>query len=96
MASGEVLEQVMPVVSQRTKDNIRGKFMVDVRVHADPSGNVTDAKLDLHGPSKYFADLSLEAARKWRFRPSDAAQDWILHFKFEKSGFSVVPAHVSP
>ncbi len=96
VVSGEILDQVMPEVTQRTKDNIRGRFMVDARVHVDPSGSVTDAKLDLRGPSKYFADRTLEAARKWRFRPADAPQDWVLHFKFEKSGFTVVPVHVSP
>jgi hypothetical protein len=96
MASGEILDQVMPVVSQYAQATVRGKFMVDVRVHVDPSGSVSAAKIELHGPSKYFADLSLETARKWRFRPSDTAQDWILRFKFEKSGYTVVPAHVSP
>jgi TonB family protein len=96
MVSGEILDQVMPAVSQHAQSTVRGKFMVDVRVHVDPSGSVTDAKIELRGPSRYFADSSLEAARKWRFRPSDAEQDWILHFKFEKSGFTVVPAHVSP
>lgn len=96
MASGEILDQVLPAATQHAQDGVRGKFMVDVRVHVDPSGSVSDAKLDLRGPSKYFAGLSLEAARKWKFRPTDTAQDWILHFKFEKSGFSVVPVHVSP
>ncbi len=96
MASGEILDQVMPAVLPHAQATVRGKFMVDVRVHVDPSGSVSDAKIELHGPSKYFADLTLEAARKWRFRPSDAAQDWMLHFKFDKSGSTVVPVHESP
>lgn len=96
MVSGEILDQILPAATQHAQDGVRGKFMVDVRVHVDPSGSVSDAKLDLRGPSKYFAELSLDAARKWKFRPTDTAQDWILHFKIEKSGFSVVPVHVSP
>jgi hypothetical protein len=96
MASGEILDQVMPAVLPHAQASVRGKFMVDVRVHVESSGSVSDAKIELHGPSKYFADLTLEAARKWRFRPSDAAQDWMLHFKFDKSGSTVVPVHVSP
>jgi TonB family protein len=96
MASGEILDQVMPAVLPHAQASVRGKFMVDVRVHVDPSGTVSDAKIEQHGPSNYFAGLTLEAARKWRFRPSDAAQDWMLHFKFDKSGSTVVPVHVSP
>lgn len=95
-APGEILEQVMPTVSDHTKATLRGRFMVNVRVHVDPSGKVTDTKLELRGPSSYFAKRTVEAAKQWKFRPSDAPQEWVLRFEFEKTGFKVTPARVSP
>jgi serine/threonine protein kinase len=95
-APGEILEQVMPTVTDHTKASLRGRFMVHVRVRVDPSGKVVDAKLDLRGPSAYFAKRSVEAARQWKFRPSDTGQEWVLRFEFEKAGFKVTPSRVSP
>jgi hypothetical protein len=95
-APGEILDQVMPTVSDHTKSTLRGRFMVNVRVRVDPAGKVVDSKLDLRGPSAYFAKRSMEAARQWKFRPSDGEQTWVLRFEFEKSGFKVTPSRVSP
>jgi serine/threonine-protein kinase PknG len=96
IADGEILEQVMPTVTDHTKATLRGRFMVHVRVRVDPSGKVTEAKLDLRGPSSYFAKRSVEAARQWKFRPADTGQEWVLRFEFEKTGFKVTPVRVSP
>ena len=95
-APGDILEQVLPTVTDHTKATLKGKFMVHVRVRVDPSGKVVDTKLDLRGPSAYFAKRSVEAARQWKFRPSDAGQEWVLRFEFEKTGFKVTPSRVSP
>src|SRR6266852_1331793 len=64
---GEVLEQVLPDVSDKARGTIHGKVRVSVRVHVEPGGNVSQADLDSPGPSKYFADLALQAARRWEF-----------------------------
>ena len=98
---GVVISQVVPDVPQSARDTIRGAVRVAVRVAVDPSGSVTRATLDSPGPSKYFADLALQAARRWRFRPTrvdgrDVASEWILRFRFEKTATKVLPVEAAP
>ena len=71
LVPGKVVHQVMPDVPRKARDTIRGKVRVSVRVRVNPSGNVAGAKLDSPGPSRYFAQLSLKAARRWKFRPAE-------------------------
>jgi hypothetical protein len=54
-ARGEVLDQVLPDVSEKARNSIQGKVRVTVRVHVEPGGSVSQAELDSPGPSKYFA-----------------------------------------
>jgi TonB family protein len=62
---------------------------VGVKVAVDKSGNVTGAEFSSAGPSKYFANLALEAARKWKFAPAQKdARSADLHFTFKRSGTS--------
>ena len=98
---GEVLHQVVPEVPAKARQTIRGKVNVNVRVHIDPSGSVTLAELDSAGPSKYFAQLALEAARRWEFAPAKAthrevADEWILRFEFFRTDTKVVPVRSIP
>jgi len=72
-----------------------------VQVRVDPSGKVVDARLAPLGPSKYFARVALEAARRWKFRPArvggqGVASEWLLRFEFERSGTTVKPQQVAP
>jgi TonB family protein len=95
--SGAVLDQVLPDVPQRARDTIRGALKLSVRVHVDAAGEVVSAELDSPGPSPYFAQLALGAARRWKFSPAGAAGrgvagDWILHFEFTREGTRVIPA----
>jgi TonB family protein len=95
-APGEVFHQVLPEVPSKARKTIQGKVKVSVRVHIDPSGGVTLAELDSPGPSKYFAQLALEAARRWKFAPAKAthrkvANEWILRFEFFRTNTKVVP-----
>src|SRR5882724_277541 len=90
-ARGEVLEQVLPDVSEKARGTIQGKVRVTVRVHVEPGGNVSQAELDAPGPSKYFADLALEAARRWEFTAPEVnghstPSDWLIRFEFSQSG----------
>ena len=99
--NGAVLQQVMPRVAASARDTIEGKIRVWARVKVDPSGNVTEAALEKHGPSKYFARLSLEAAREWKFTPPQeqgraVASEWRLRFGFRRTDTEVVPEQVSP
>jgi TonB family protein len=100
-AKGAVAGQVMPEVSERARATIEGKVLVTVRVAVDPSGRVTDASLESAGPSKYFANLALQAARGWQFTPAQkdgrpVPSVWILRFQFRRDGTDATPVETSP
>jgi len=78
-----VIHQVLPNVPQSARDTIRGTVRVGIKVSVDPSGSVIDATIDSQGPSSYFANLALQAARQWKFAPARSApDDWNLRFEF--------------
>jgi TonB family protein len=98
---GEVLDEVLPEIPSKARQTIQGKVKVSVRVHVNPSGSVTLAELDSAGPSKYFAQLTLEAARRWKFAPAKAthrevADEWILRFEFFRTDTKVVSVRTIP
>jgi TonB family protein len=91
----------MPSVSHRSLNTITGKVRVAVRLAVDKSGHVEHATLSSPGPSKYFADEALSAARRWSFQPPRVAGDavasqWIVHFAFARGGVEAKPDQVSP
>jgi TonB family protein len=91
-----VLEQVLPTVPQSARNTITGKIKVVVRVEVSPSGEVSEAKLISAGPSQYFANLALAAARRWKFTPEQvhgegAPSAWNLRFQFSRSATQVYP-----
>jgi TonB family protein len=97
---GEVVQQVLPDVSRSALRTIQGKLKVRVKVTVDSSGNVVEAKFDSRGPSKYFADHALQAARRWTFKPPQVdgqgvPSEWMLKFEFVRSAASVHPAQLS-
>jgi TonB family protein len=97
---GEVLNQVLPEISQRSRSTIRGTVRVVVKVHVDSTGSVTSAQL-ASSPSRFFGDAALEAARSWDFAPAKVggqhvASDWLLRFDFTQAGTNVFPAQTSP
>ena len=97
---GEVLNQVLPEVSQRSRSTIRGTVRVVVKVHVDSSGSVTSAELAAT-PSRFFADAALQAARRWDFAPAKVgdqhvASEWLLRFDFTQADTKVFPAQTSP
>lgn len=98
---GEVLDQVLPDVSQKARGTIRGKVRVSVKVHVDQAGSVSGAELDSAGPSSFFAELALQAARKWAFTPPEVdgksvASEWRLRFEFTQKDTKVIPAQTAP
>ena len=86
--SPSVFHEEIPDVPRRARDTIRGHIKVAVRVTVDSSGNVVDETLENRGPSKYFARLATEAARKWKFAPADNqdSRKWLLRFEFTRGG----------
>ena len=100
-ARGEVLDQILPDAPQKALDTIHGVVRVAVRVHVDPTGNVSDAELDSPGPSQYFADLALKAARRWQFNSPDVGghsvpSEWLIRFHFTPSGPTAIPTQTAP
>jgi TonB family protein len=100
-ARGEVLDQVLPDVSEKARATIHGKVRVTVRVHVEPAGSVSSAELDSPGPSKYFADLAVQAARRWEFTSPElnghsAPSDWLIRFEFTQSGTQAFPKQTMP
>jgi TonB family protein len=83
-----VLHEEIPDVPRRNRDTIRGHIKVSVRVTVDSSGKVVGETLERTGPSKYFARLATEAARKWKFVPAGNhdSRKWLLQFEFTRGG----------
>jgi len=98
---GAVVERVQPEVSSNASKTIQGRVKVKIRLTVGPNGNVSNAAFDSSGPSKYFANLALEAARQWKFKPpvvdgQTVPSVWILQFQFGRNGTDVTPVEVSP
>ncbi len=99
-SSGGVERRVLPDVPRSASNTISGTIKVVVRVEVDASGKVTAARFDTAGPSKYFSNLALKAARDWEFSAPVAhgqpsASTWLLKFRFQRSSTQVDPERVS-
>jgi TonB family protein len=98
---GEVLDQVLPDAPEKALATISGKVRVTVLAHVNPSGNVSDADFTDPGPSKYFADLALKAARRWEFNSPEVnghsvPSEWEIRFEFTPAGVQAFPHQVTP
>jgi TonB family protein len=101
VVQGSVLHQVEPDVSRSALRTIEGRLKVVVEVSVDASGNVSQARLSSPGPSTYFANRALAAARDWKFNPPQvngqaAASEWVLRFQFRKTTTEVLPSEKTP
>ena len=100
-ARGKVLQEVSPDVSPGARRTIKGRVKVSVQVSVDTSGNVSQARLVSSGPSKYFANQALAAARRWKFTPAEVngqplPSEWTLRFQFGRTSTQVFPAETKP
>src|SRR5580693_4620215 len=98
---GKVVKQFLPDASQKARDTIRGKVRINVKVHVDESGRVTAAAFDAPGPSQYFADRALAAAKLWLFAPAkmdghNVPSEWVLRFEIDPAAINVYPAQTAP
>ncbi|HTQ97369.1 MAG TPA: TonB family protein, partial [Candidatus Acidoferrum sp.] len=98
---GAVLDQTKPEAAAKALATIHGTVRVGVKVHVDAAGNVSNASLDNAGPSRYFSDLSLKAARQWVFTPPESdgksvPSDWKLQFHYTQSGVQMSSEQVAP
>jgi TonB family protein len=99
--NGSVVEQVLPDVPSKASSTIRGRVEVSVRVSTDQNGVVTNAEPEPPVSSKYFANLAVEASRRWRFKPAHmngqaVSSQWRLHFHFEPSETKVTSVEALP
>jgi len=90
-APGRVAHQVVPEVPQRALATIRGTVRVTVKVHVNSTGDVAKADFVSSGPSRYFANLAMEAAREWKFTPGAEQRALFIQFDFERSGVTAHP-----
>ena len=98
---GAVAQRVMPDPLPGAMRTIHGKVNVLVRVNVGPAGEVTDAGFESAGPSRYFAEVAMKAARQWKFTPAlsngqPIASVWTLHFVFTRENVEVTPEQTSP
>jgi TonB family protein len=90
-----VVHEEIPSVPRSARETIHGHVRVAVLVIVDPAGNVSDVILEDPGPSRYFARLARDAARKWRFAAEDKqdSRQWLLRFAFARGETT---AHATP
>src|SRR5271169_6591984 len=98
---GAVTHEVLPDVPQKARDTISGTVNVKVTVAVDTAGAVSHAALVSAGPSGYFANQALQAARTWTFTPPTidgkaVPSEWSLRFEFKRNGTKAVPQRTSP
>lgn len=98
---GQVSRQVLPLVPESARDTIRGTIRVRIRVQVSAEGDVVGADFDLPGPSKYFARLAMDAARRWKFTPARAGgrkvpSEYALRFDFASDSTKAFPAPPAP
>jgi TonB family protein len=98
---GAVSHQVLPDVPSKARNTITGKVKVTVKVAVDASGAVSHASLVSPGPSEYFANQALQAARKWTFKPPRVdgraiPSEWSLSFEFKSNGTTAAAQRTSP
>lgn len=82
------INEVIPNVPRSARETIRGTIRVSIRVIVDKEGAVLAATADEPGPSRYFERLSVEAAKKWTFTPTDREEQRIMlvRFYFKRTG----------
>jgi TonB family protein len=99
--SGDVLNQVLPTPSKQALNTIHGTVRVTVRAHVDAAGRVSNADLEAAGPSKYFAQQALQAAKQWEFASPEnnghsVPSEWLIRFEFSPDGAKAYPTQTAP
>jgi len=91
-SAGDVVARSLPEVPPQILATIRGSVTVSVRVRIGGSGDVVDAALDSRPGSRYFDRVSLEAARRWKFKSASDGQGpeggvtRLVRFEFRRQG----------
>jgi TonB family protein len=98
-AQDGIVHKVVPSVPQKARNTIQGKVRVKVKVNVNSSGDVVDSEFVSRGPSRYFANLAMEASRDWKFSSASSGKEnsraWTLDFIFRRAGTDVHPAQIA-
>jgi TonB family protein len=97
---GEVLNQIMPDVSSKSRSTIHGTVRTVIKVRVDTAGSVSAAEI-ASGGSRFFANAALDAAKQWDFAPAKVdghpvPSEWLLHFDFGPSDTKVTSLPTKP
>jgi TonB family protein len=100
-AKGEVLDQVLPDISEKARATIQGRVRLDVKLQVNATGTVDSAELNGPANSKYFSDQAIKAAKRWQFSAPEidghsVPSQWLIHFEFTQTATNVHPAQVTP
>ena len=93
-SKGTVEKRVLPSVASGAGQSMRRPVEVEVRVMVDDRGSVSSAEYITQSPGNYFARISHDAARAWKFQPpvsngKPRASEWTLRFRFDRSHVEV-------
>jgi TonB family protein len=93
--------QILPDVPAKARNTIHGKVAINIRVRVDGNGSVADAHNESPDSSRYFGNLALQAARRWKFEPAEAGAsahpaEWNLHFQFVRDARRPVSVKADP
>jgi TonB family protein len=88
-------------VPAKARNTIHGKVAINIRVRVDGNGSVADAHNESPDSSRYFGNLALQAARRWKFEPAEASAsahpaEWNLHFQFVRDARRPVSVKADP
>jgi serine/threonine protein kinase len=79
----------LPDVPAKAQRTVQGSFRVEVGVILGSDGRVKEADLKSRGPSRYFANLALEAARRSRFPAGEDGRRRVIEYEFTRRGARV-------
>jgi TonB family protein len=93
-ATPSPINEVVPQAPRSALQTITGTVRVVIRADIDQSGTVVATTSEIPGPSRYFERLAREAAMKWTFTPTNAAQprSMSLRFYFKRQGVTAEAA----
>ena len=94
-AKGAVAKRVLPSVAPGAVKSMQRPLQVDVRVTVNKSGGVSSARCLTQGPGNYFARVSQQAARSWRFKApvsegKPTESEWMLLFQYSRGRTDVI------
>lgn len=100
-ADGRVVRRIDPDIPANAQHTISGIIKIRARVEVDTAGKVTTARLISSGPSRYFSERALNAARQWEFSPpvkngQPTRSVWLIQFRLRHNSIQDSAAQLNP